>query len=81
MTEKERRGGEAMASVDPVCGARVAADGAASATLRHAGRTWRFCGPICRDHFARQAARDVLAEALRAGRLFSHRGRARWGVA
>jgi YHS domain-containing protein len=82
-TKTARRGGEELeaAAIDPVCGAAVAAGQPGSASLRHAGRTWRFCGPACRGRFARLAEQALLSEALRAGRLLSRRSRARWGVA
>jgi YHS domain-containing protein len=83
MTEAEQREAEAQEAeaVDPICGSAVRPDDRGAASLRHAGRTWRFCGPACRALFARRAERAVLAEALRAGRLLSHRGRVRWGAA
>ncbi len=77
----ERREAEQAATVDPVCGAPVAAGDARAVSLEVGGRTFRFCGPACRGHFARAAERAALAEALRAGRLFRHRGRVRWGTA
>jgi xanthine dehydrogenase accessory factor len=40
-----------VTAVDPVCGMGVAAV-AASLWLEHAGRTWYFCGPGCRQAFA-----------------------------
>jgi len=67
--------------IDPVCGAPVLAGDRETVSLRHAGRTWRFCSQACRGRFAREAERAVLDEALRAGRLFGLRGRARWGTA
>lgn len=71
----------AAAGIDPICGAPVPAGDAASVSLRHAGQTWRFCGPECRARFARTLERARLAEALRAGRLLTHRARPRWGAA
>jgi YHS domain-containing protein len=80
---REHGGGEEPEAVvvDPVCGAPVVAGDAATVSLRHAGHTWRFCGPGCRTRFARLAEQALLAEALRAGRLLLPRARVRWGSA
>lgn len=82
MTER-RDGGEELEAVvvDPICGEPVLAGDPATVTLRYAGRGWHFCSDACRARFAQAAERALLAEALRAGRLLSHRGRARWGSA
>jgi len=41
----------AVTAIDPVCGMSVAAV-PTSLHLEHAGRTWYFCGPGCRQAFA-----------------------------
>jgi YHS domain-containing protein len=66
--------------IDPICGAPVLAGDLETVSLRHAGRTWRFCSQDCCGRFARQAEQAILEESLRAGRLLTPRGRARWGV-
>ncbi|MFA5883185.1 MAG: ATP-binding cassette domain-containing protein [Acidimicrobiia bacterium] len=45
---------ERMAT-DPVCGMAVARD--AGPHFQHAGTTWRFCSPACRDDFAADPTR------------------------
>lgn len=42
---------DAVTAIDPVCGMSVAAV-PTSLHLEHAGRTWYFCGPGCRQAFA-----------------------------
>jgi len=82
MAEQRKAGGEQDAVViDPICGAPVLVGDEETVSLRHAGRTWRFCSQDCRGRFAQQAERAVLEQALRAGRLLSLRGRFRWGSA
>lgn len=82
MAERRKAGEEQdVVVIDPVCGAPVLAGDQDTVSLRHAGRTWRFCSQACRGRFARQAERALLEEALHAGRLLALRGRARWGVA
>jgi xanthine dehydrogenase accessory factor len=49
-------------AVDPVCGMSVAAV-AASLQAEHAGRTWYFCGPGCRQAFLDNPARYADAPA------------------
>jgi xanthine dehydrogenase accessory factor len=47
-------------SLDPVCGMTVAVS-PASLQLAHAGRTWYFCGPGCRQAFADDPGRYATA--------------------
>ncbi|HEY2172436.1 MAG TPA: XdhC family protein [Mycobacteriales bacterium] len=44
------------AATDPVCGMSVAVS-AASLHLEHAGTTWYFCNPTCRQSFAEEPGR------------------------
>lgn len=67
--------------IDPICGEPVLVGDEDTLSLCLAGRTWRFCSQDCRGRFARRAERAVLEEALKAGRLLTLRGRARWGTA
>ena len=72
---------EDVVVVDPVCGEPVLPGDGATVSLRHHGRTWRFCGPVCRAHFLELAERARMGEALKTGRFFSPDRRVRWGVA
>lgn len=48
-------GGPAQDGVDPVCGMRVD-PATATLTHEHAGRTYAFCAPVCREVFLEELA-------------------------
>ncbi len=65
-------------SIDPICGRRVAEEGAESAEYRQ--KKYFFCSRGCRGRFERKAELIHVGELARMGALFAAR-KATWGVA
>ncbi len=74
--EHEARG-EAQA-YDPICGQKVACDGAPSSEYKK--KNYFFCSGKCKHEFDRAAERIRMNEVARAGALFTQ-GKVRWALA
>ena len=55
-------------AVDPVCGMDVTPGDAAGGSAEHAGTTYWFCNPSCRERFIADPARFLAAPAPPSGR-------------
>lgn len=60
-----------MESKDPVCGMAVDPVNPRGGSLVHAGKTYGFCNPVCRDRFAAEPARFLQGSAGRSWRDFA----------
>jgi P-type Cu+ transporter len=47
--------------IDPVCGMKVNPDAARGGSHEHAGKTYYFCNPRCRERFAAEPERFLKA--------------------
>ncbi len=69
-------------AIDPICGRRVAEDGAETAEYRQ--KTYYFCSAGCRGHFERHAKRIAervqVSELARMGAVFATK-KGTWGLA
>ena len=63
---------------DPICGKRVAAQGAQS--VEYKKRRYFFCSGECKLRFERQAERHRVQDLARMGALFTAE-KVKWGVA
>ena len=63
--ERARSGPPSAVEKDPVCGMEVDPAQAAGGEHEHAGTTYFFCNPGCRDRFVTDPARYLGADAVR----------------